>query len=306
MELFSLGVGNYTESDVYAAARVFTGWNLQGSVDYRSDEYGDVNAYREFVFNAAQHDTGDKTFTFPIYSNGSRTIPSRSEPAGMQDGIDFITAVAVHPETARRLARKFWSFFISEVHAPDPAFVANTANVYLQSGTEIRPVVRSVLTSPWFTDPAVRHARYSWPAEFVTRAIKEAGWQNYSLDQARSPMANMGMQLFEPPDVGGWPLGQGWFSTSTMLARSNFAAALASNQKAFLAAALGPDGRTPQGLLDAMIARVTPAPFDASPRQALQSYLLAGGDWTGSTEQISTRAAGLARLLIASSEYQLV
>ena len=137
----------------------------------------------------------------------------------MQDGIDLITALAVHPETARRLARKFWSFFISEVHAPDPTFVTNTANVYLQSATEIRPVVRYVLTSPWFADPAVRHARYSWPAEFVARAIKEAGWQNFSLDQARAPMANMGMQLFEPPDVGGWPLGQGWFSTSTMLAR---------------------------------------------------------------------------------------
>ena len=306
MELFSLGVGNYTEPDVYAAARVFTGWNLRGSVDYSSDEYADANAYREFVFNAAQHDTGDKTFSFPVYANGSRTIPSRSESEGMQDAIDLITALAVHPETARRLARKFWSFFISEVHAPDPTFVTNTANVYLQSATEIRPVVRYVLTSPWFADPAVRHARYSWPAEFVARAIKEAGWQNFSLDQARAPMANMGMQLFEPPDVGGWPLGQGWFSTSTMLARSNFAAALASNQKAFLAAALEPDGRTAQGLLDAMLARVTPAPFDPSPRQALTSYLLADGAWTGSADQVSTRAAGLARLLIASSEYQLV
>jgi hypothetical protein len=116
----------------------------------------------------------------------------------------------------------------------------------------------------------------------------------------------MGQQLFEPPNVGGWPLGQNWFSTSTMLARSNFAAVLASNQKAFLAAALEPEGQTAQGLLDAMIARVTPAPFDPAPRQALTSYLFAGGAWTGSTEQISTRAAGLARLLLASSEYQLV
>jgi uncharacterized protein (DUF1800 family) len=76
----------------------------------------------------------------------------------MQDGIDLITALAVHPETARRLARKFWNFFISDVHPPDPAFVANAAATYLQSGTEIRPVVRYVLTSPWFNDPAMRHA----------------------------------------------------------------------------------------------------------------------------------------------------
>ena len=278
-----------------------------GSVDYRSDEDGDTNAYREFVFNAAQHDTGDKTFSFPIYANGSRTIPSRSESAGMQDGIDLITALAVHPETARRLARKFWNFFISEVHAPDPAFVTNTADVYLQSGTEIRPVVRYVLTSPWFRDPAVRLARYSWPAEFVARAIKEVGWQDFSLDRgafADGQHGHAALRAARRRRMAAWP---GWFSTATMLARSNFAAALASNQKAFLAAALGPDGRTASGLLAAMLERITPAPLDPDrPEQALASYLLAGGAWTGSQEQLETRAAGLARLLVGSAEYQLV
>ena len=192
IELFTIGVGNYVESDVYAAARVFTGWNLRGSDDYRKDEYGDLNAYQEFVYNADQHDTGDKTFSFPIYSNGSRTIASRSESAGMQDGIDLITALAIHPETGRRLARKFWNFFISEIHAPDPAFVESVAAVYLQSRTEIRPVMRHILTSPWFTNPAMQFARYSWPAEFVVRSIREVGWQNFSVDRARSPMASDG------------------------------------------------------------------------------------------------------------------
>jgi uncharacterized protein (DUF1800 family) len=303
MELFSVGVGYYTEPDVYAAARVFSGWNLRKSEGFDDD---DVNAYQEFVFNADQHDTGEKTFSFPVYGTGSRTIPARSESEGMQDGIDLITALAVHPETARRLARKFWNFFVSEIHPPDPAFVTATANVYLQSGTRIGPVVYSVLNSPWFNDPAMRHARYSWPAEFVTRAIKEVGWQNFSLDKVRAPMANMGQALYEPPNVGGWPLGAGWFSTSTMLARSNFAAALASSQKNFLAVALQPEATTAQALMAAMIERVTPAPFDSTPQQALLNYLLAGGTWSGSESQVSTRAAGLARLLVASSEYQLV
>src|SRR5207253_10020710 len=119
-----------------------------------------------------------KTFSFPIYSNGDRTIPARSESAGMQDGIDLINALATHPETARRLARKFWSFFVSDVDAPDPAFVEGAASVYLQSRTEIRPVVRYILTSPWFGSETARFARYSWPAEFVVRSIKEIGWQN--------------------------------------------------------------------------------------------------------------------------------
>ena len=303
MELFTVGVGNYTEPDVYAAARVFTGWNLRESVGYRRD---DMNAYQEFVYNADEHETSDKTFSFPIYSNGSRTIPSRSESAGAQDGADLITALAVHPETARRLARKFWNFFISEVHQPDPAFVDGAAAVYLRNGTEIRPVVRYVLTSPWFNDPSMRFARYAWPAEFVARAIKEVGWQGFSLDKVRSPLANMGMLLFEPPNVGGWPLGAGWFSTGTMLARTNFAATLAASQKEYLAVSLESEGRTPQALLAAMLERVTPAPLDPIPQQALMSYVVAGGTWTGAAEQLNTRAAGLARLLVGSSEYQLV
>jgi uncharacterized protein (DUF1800 family) len=303
MELFTVGVGNYTESDVYAAARVFTGWNLRHSTGYSGD---DRNAYQEFVYNAAEHETSDKTFSFPISGGGNRTIPSRSESAGMQDGVDLITGLAVHPETARRLARKFWNFFVSEVHAPDPTFVESTAAVYLQSGTEIRPVVRYILSSQWFNDGSMRYARYAWPAEYVARAIKEVGWQNFSLDRARAALANMGMLLFEPPNVGGWPTGAGWFSTGTMLARSNFAATLASSQKDFLASSYQSTAATPEGLLSAMLDRVTPAPFDAIPQQALMSYLLAGGAWTGSDTQLNTRTAGLARLLVGSAEYQFV
>jgi uncharacterized protein (DUF1800 family) len=303
MELFTVGVGNYTEADVYAAARVFTGWNLRQSEGYRRD---DMNAYHEFVYNADEHDTGAKTFSFPLGSSGVSTLPERSASAGMQDGIDLITALAVHPQTARRLARKFWSFFISDIHQPDPGFIESTAAVYLQNRTEIRPVVRHILTSSWFTNPSVRHARYSWPPEFVARAIREVGWQGLSLDKARAPLANMGMLLFEPPNVGGWPLGAGWFSTGTMLARTNFAAMLAASQKEPLASALASDGTTPPALLAAMLDRMTPAPLDSAPQQALLSYLYAAGPWTGSGEQLATRAAGLARLVVGSSEYQLV
>jgi len=306
MELFTVGVGYYTEQDVYAAARVFTGWNLRGSADYRKDEYGDINAYQEFVYNADDHESSAKTFSFPIYSNGSRTIPERGVAQGMQDGIDLINALATHPETARRLARKFWGFFISETQAPDPGFVENVAAVYLQSRTEIRPVVRHIFTSPWFTNPSMRYARYAWPVEYVTRAIKEVGWQNLSLDRVRSPLANMGQLLYEPPNVAGWHLGANWFSTGTMLARMNFAATLASSQKEFLAASLEEEGGTSGSLLTAMLDRITPAPFDQGPQQALTTYLLAGGSWTGNTEQLNTRASGLARLLVGSSEYQLV
>ena len=302
MELFTIGVGHYGEADVRAAARVFTGWNLKGSEPYRKD---DPNSYQAFFYSADDHDTGAKTFSFPI-ANGARTIPERAASSGMQDGIDLITALATHPETARRLARKFWNFFVSEVHAPDSQFVEGAASVYLQAGTEIKPMVRWILGSPWFRDPSVRFARYSWPPEFVARAIKEVGWQGLSLDQAKTPLANMGMLLFEPPNVGGWPVGAGWFSTATMLARSNFGAQLVADQKEQLAASLASEGQTQQGLMTAMTTRITTAPLDANPQQVLASYLSAGGAWTGSAEQLETRASGLARLLVGSAEYQLI
>jgi uncharacterized protein (DUF1800 family) len=306
MELFTVGVGHYTEPDVYAAARVFTGWNLQPSVDYTNDDYGSMNAYQEFVWRPDQHDTGAKTFSFPVSPDGTRTIPARGESAGYQDGIDLINALAMHPETARRLARKFWGFFISEIQPPDPAFVEGVAGVYLQNRTEIRPVIRYILTSPWFTDPSVHFARFAWPVEYVTRAIKEVGWQNLSLDKVRSPMAAMGQLLYEPPNVAGWHLGVDWFSTGTMLARANFAATIAAGQKEFLAASLASDATSADGLLATMLDRVTPAPLDQGPQQALMTYLLADGPWRGTQSELTTRASGLARLLVGCSEYQLI
>jgi hypothetical protein len=91
-----------------------------------------------------------------------------------------------------------------------------------------------------------------------------------------------------------------------MLARANFAATLAASQKEFLAASMSADGSTPQGLLAAMLERTTPAPLDAGPQQALMAYLGGAGTWIGSGDQLNTRAAGLARLLVGSAEYQLV
>jgi uncharacterized protein (DUF1800 family) len=303
MELFTFGLGNYTEQDVYAAARVFTGWNIRRAA---GDNNQDANAYYEFVFNQNQHDTTEKTFTFPIYADGRRTISARAAADGLQDGIDFITALARHPQTARRLAGKLWNFFVSEVHAPEEGFLQNVASVYQQNNTDMRSVVRYILGSPWFVDAERYHARYSWPAEYVARAIKETGWNGLSVDVARTPLTNMGQTLFEPPDVNGWDLGRGWFSTGAMLARMNFAAALASNQRFNLARDAGAFRASPEQLLGYFEDRFTGAPFDNGARGELLSYLRSDGTWNGTDAQIAARGPGLARLVVGSSEYQLV
>jgi uncharacterized protein (DUF1800 family) len=300
MELFTFGVEHYTEEDVYAAARVFTGWNLTQS--FRGTDY----QYVAFNYNAAQHDPDAKDFSFPIFADGNRRIPARTATAGMQDGLDLINALAIHPETARRLARRLWEWFVSETEVPHAGFVDQIASVYLKNDTNMKPVVRAVLLSSHFTDARNLHQRYAWPVEFTIRTMKEMGFVGFSVDGAQTPLVNMGQQLYEPPDVNGWALGPSWFSTAGMLARMNFASTLATNQRFELRAAAQSSKNTPESLVDFALGRLSVPPIDSAVRSALVDYVRTGGAWTGSDAQVLNKAGGLFHLIAGSGQYQLV
>src|SRR5215831_2360827 len=263
MELFSVGVVKFTEKDVYAAARVFTGWNLQ-----QLGNAADGSRHFEFFYNAGQHETSAKTFSFAIYPDGSRTIPARSAADGMQDGIDFINGLAAHPNTARYLATKLYRFFVNEFGAPNVTFVNRIANVYLQNHYDMRAVMREVLLSPELWDDGAYFARYAWPVEFAIRALKDIGWTGFSVNDMLTPLANMGMVLFEPPDVSGWRLGEAWFSTSAMLSRLNFAAQLAANQRFNVASAVRTANAagSPEGLQAYLTTALASVPLSAAVR----------------------------------------
>jgi uncharacterized protein (DUF1800 family) len=298
MELFTMGVGHYTEADVYAAARVVTGWNLT--------RVGGIAPYLTFFYNAGQHDTGAKTFTFPIYPDGSKTIAARAGAGGMQDGLDFIAALARSPDTAAYLARKLYRFFISEFGEIDEGFVKRVSATYFQSGYNMRAVMREVLMSQQFWDERNRYTRYSWPAEFAVRAIKDVGWRGLSLNDARVALGNMGQVLFDPPDVAGWEAGQSWFSTGAMLSRMNFASALAGNQKFELARTAADHASSPQELLAWVLDALKTAPLSPGVTADLLDYLGATGPWTGSTTQIQNKVAGVVHLVAGMPEYQFV
>ena len=299
MELFTMGVDTFAEADVYAGARVFTGWNLARPGAGPAQHY-------EFSYNAAQHDTAAKEFTFPIYRDGGRVIPARAPAAGIEDGRDLINAVVRHPLTGPRLALKLYQYFINEVDAPDTALVNEIAGIYYARNYEIEPMVRRLLLSPQFRDSSNHYKRYSWPVEYVVRAVKEVGWTGFSVGDTLTPLVNMGQQLLEPPDVNGWELGRGWFSTGGMLARMNFGAQLATNQKFNLRDAFRGQALTPEELVSAALDRLTSQEYSAGSRAALADYVLAGAPWTGSDAQLSTKGSGLVHLILGSAEYQLV
>jgi uncharacterized protein (DUF1800 family) len=301
MELFTFGVANYVETDVYAAARVFTGWNMT-----TVGVSGMASAYYAFNYDAGNHDTGAKDFSFPIYADGSKRIPARSASAGMQDGIDLINALAFHPETAKRLAKLLWVWFVNEISPPDPDFVSTVSGIYLNTRGDMKATVRAVLVSSQFMDPSSFYARYSWPAEFVIRLLKEVGYLGFSVNNAITPMLNMGQQLYEPPDVSGWDLGPEWFSTGGMLARMNFARDVVFNSKVALRDAARSARATPETLISFVLGRLTLQTVPDDINSTLIDYVRAGGAWVGSDAQLLNKTGGLFHLLTGSGQYQFV
>ena len=128
----------------------------------------------------------------------------------------------------------------------------------------------------------------------------------FSVNDALTPLANMGQTLFDPPDVSGWDAGETWFATGAMLARMNFASTLAANQRFNLLARARPAASSPESFLSYFLDELVTAPMDAATTGDLLNYLRATGAWTRSDAQIQSKAAGLVHLIAGSPEYQLI
>ncbi len=200
MELFSLGVGNYTEKDIKEAARAFTGWHTAG---------------QEFVFNAAQHDDGPKTVL---------------DHTGNWDGGDIVRIVLDHKDKAgpvapRFLVRKLYRHFISEGEAPPDALIEPLAKRLWETDYDIAEVMGVMLRSRLFFSGHAYRQRIKSPAEFVVGILrslkeKEAG---VGMPALANVMEGLGQTLFAPPNVKGWDGGRTWLNSATHLARHNTA-----------------------------------------------------------------------------------
>ncbi len=189
LELFTVGEGHYSERDIKEAARAFTGWSIDR----------DTGAHRVY---RVLHDDGDKTF---LGRNGNL------------DGDDIIATVLNHPRTAERLVEKLWREFVSP--QPDPAEVRRLAALLRNGKYEMKPLLRAMLLSPAFRDPANRGTLFKSPVELTVGTLRLL---QLPVDDAQKLVRAgrlLGQDVFDPPNVKGWPGGEAWISSYTLMLR---------------------------------------------------------------------------------------
>jgi uncharacterized protein (DUF1800 family) len=267
LELFSMGVGNYTERDVREAARAFTGW---------------TNDALEFKFDAAQHDPGEKTFL-------GRTGPFNGE--------DIIDIILEQPVTAEFVAAKLYRYFVrDEIAAPVRAALGRT---FRESGYQIKPLLKQILLSRDFYSAPAYATQIKSPVLLVVSTYKKLGLRDVpTIPDFGRMTGGLGQSLFDPPNVAGWAGGRTWITPSTLLQRGNvFREVLFPNVKGFRP----PDrslSATDQGVGE-RLARgmdITEATKegDAAPGMIAESNMMVDRD-----EDYNTRYAGYKGALIA-------
>lgn len=199
MELFSLGIGNYTEKDIREAARAFTGWEIHGT---------------KAVFNAKQHDDGKKTVL---------------GQSGKWKADDIVRICLGQKSAAPFLIGKLYRFLISETVAPTAALLAPLAEQFRRSNYDIGALVKTMLSSNLFFSPLVYRTRVKSPVDFVLNIVRGLEGKIGATALAQS-LEQLGQNLFSPPSVKGWDGGKSWLNGQTLLFRQNLALALTSTE----------------------------------------------------------------------------
>ena len=192
MELFTMGVGNYTERDVREAARAFTGWNFDNL---------------DFVVHTALHDDEPKTFL-------GRT--------GNFDGVDVLDIILEQPVTADYIASKIYRFFVRE--DPSPALQAELGAVLRDNDYELKPLLRTIFLSRDFYSEASYGAHIKGPVEHVVTMLKQLGAPDVpGVPDFNSATISLGQHLLNPPSVAGWAQGRSWITPALLQKRGNVA-----------------------------------------------------------------------------------
>lgn len=203
LELFTLGIGHYTETDVLEAARALTGWRVLSG---------------EFRFDRAVHDDGEKTLL---------------GQTGPLDGDALLRVALAQPATARRVAWRLGRMLLADEVMDEPALESLAAGLR-ERELDVAWAVETVLRSQRFFSEANVQARIAGPPEYVVGAIRalECLAPPPSTLLLAECLTRMGQDLFYPPGVGGWDEGRAWLDAGAMVARANFAVALVEGRLA--------------------------------------------------------------------------
>ena len=257
MELFSMGVGNYSEQDVRESARAFTGYSLA----YHGKQVNNVYNPPNFVFNPRQHDDGPKTFL---------------GKTGNFNGDDIIDIIVAQPVTAEYICRRLFSFFAYD--NPEPAVLQALTKTYFATNYSIKALVQQIITSSAFYSAKAYRSTIKSPTDFVVGSLRTLGMQTEG-NQLPNMMPAMGQELFNPPNVAGWPGGTNWLNSGTWLTRLNYANQVAASQVAWPRGAASiqawlqqqTNGNVPAAV-DLLVKQVLDGQIGASQHQVMLDY----------------------------------
>ena len=308
LELFSLGVGNYSEDDIKEAARAFTGWTIAPKIP--RNPYG--RFHWQFEYKPENHDGREKTFL---------------GHTGNFNGEDIVDIIVDQPATARFLARHIYRFFVAdEPHVAswnitppvDPGAIEFLVDAYNESRGDIRSILRALFNSEFFKN--ARFARVKCPAELIVGTVRLAGSYNGfkpGFNNLALECGWQGQELLNPPSVEGWHTGSEWIDPGVLMRRVNFAARIFGDIslpgvqaifKRVLANVHVQEDHSPQAIVAACLDAMGPLEVGEATYAELILHAKKCGDLAWSTrEELITSLWNVSKILTliaASREYQ--
>ena len=304
MELFSLGVGNYSEHDIKEASRAFTGWTIAPKIP--RNPLG--RFYWKFEYKPEDHDEGEKSFL------GQQ---------GNFNGEDIVNIIADQPASPQFLARHLYNFFVAdEPQVPswnitppnDPEAIATLVDAYNESHGDIRTILRVLFNSDFFKK--AQFARVKSPAELIIGTVRIAG--NYNgfrpgFNNLAMECNWQGQELLNPPSVESWHTGSEWIDAGALVRRVNFAAGMLGDTslpgvRAIIDGLRDQGNLSPEETVDACLDAVGPLEVSETTNAELLAQAQMGGKLAWDTPEeasASEKKVGVLLALIAASrDYQ--